>query len=93
MSSQTDFKHALRKLEFPACAKEALPRIESIIISRSKQNFAIMLISEFIFLENDVRKIPTQKSNAFSGISIDTRPFLYFSQPGPDATRNAVFLS
>lgn len=94
MSSQTDFKHSLRKLEFPACAKEALPRIESIIISRSKQNFAMALISEFVFLEMDNRKMPGGACmNSFQEFQLILVLIEYFSQPGPDATRNAVFLS
>ncbi|XP_067629686.1 integrator complex subunit 15 [Eurosta solidaginis] len=93
--SQTDVKHILRKLDFPACAKEALARIESIVSSRSKQNLAIQLISEFIFMV-DIRKGPqfaTSQLNSFQEFQLILVLIEYFSQPGPDATRNVVFLS
>ncbi|CAD6994087.1 uncharacterized protein C7orf26 homolog [Ceratitis capitata] len=98
--SQADVKHNLRKLDFPACAKEALPRIETIVVSRSKQNFAIQLISEFVFMERskdqvDIRKgpLPVSPLNSFQEFQLILVLIEYFSQPGPDATRNVVFLS
>ncbi|XP_017464867.1 PREDICTED: uncharacterized protein C7orf26 homolog [Rhagoletis zephyria] len=99
--SQADFKHSLRKLDFPACAKEALPRIESIVVSRSKQNFAIQLISEFVFMERPKDALDIRKGQPFSSVQMNSfQEFQlilvlieFFSQPGPDATRNVVFLS
>uniref|UniRef100_A0A0A1X8V8 Uncharacterized protein C7orf26 n=1 Tax=Zeugodacus cucurbitae TaxID=28588 RepID=A0A0A1X8V8_ZEUCU len=99
--SQADFKQTLRKLDFPACAKEALPRIESIVVSRNKQNFAIQLISEFVFMERPKDAVDIRKGQAFNGVQLNSfQEFQlivvlieYFSQPGPDATRNVVFLS
>ncbi|XP_013102440.2 integrator complex subunit 15 [Stomoxys calcitrans] len=101
--SQSDIKHALRKLEFPACVKEALPRIENIIIGRGKQNFIMQLISEFVFLEKtkevDVRRGQSPQSysnmqmNKIQEFQLILVLIEFFSQPGPDSTRNAVFLS
>ncbi|KAI9581303.1 uncharacterized protein C7orf26 isoform X1 [Glossina fuscipes] len=106
--NQTDIKHSLRKLEFPLCVKEVLPRIESMIINRSKPNFIMQLISEFVFLERskdvDVRRGQSQSSqspqqynnmhmNKIQEFQLILVLIEFFSQPGPDATRNAVFLS
>ncbi|XP_065354295.1 integrator complex subunit 15 [Calliphora vicina] len=101
--SQADIKHSLRKLEFPTCVKEALPRIESIIIGRGKQNFIMQLISEFVFLERskdiDVRRGQSPQSygnmhmNKIQEFQLILVLIEFFSQPGPDSTRNAVFLS
>ncbi|XP_073820513.1 integrator complex subunit 15 [Musca autumnalis] len=101
--SQSDVKHSLRKLEFPACVKEALPRIESMIIGRGKQNFIMQLISEFVFLERnkdmDVRRGQSPQTyvnmqmNKIQEFQLILVLIEYFSQPGPDSTRNAVFLS
>lgn len=103
--NQADFKNNLRKLEFPLCAIEALPKIENIVdnMSRSKQNFAMTLISEFIFLEKfkdtDFRKnanaVPflTSQMTSIQEFQLILVLIEFFSRPGPDATRNAVFLS
>ncbi|XP_037890533.1 uncharacterized protein C7orf26 isoform X2 [Glossina fuscipes] len=89
--NQTDIKHSLRKLEFPLCVKEVLPRIE-----------------KFVFLERskdvDVRRGQSQSSqspqqynnmhmNKIQEFQLILVLIEFFSQPGPDATRNAVFLS
>lgn len=87
MSSQ-EYKFALRKMEFPVCAKEALSKIENLIFntSRSKQDLMMQLISEFIFYEPNM--IPVQE---FQLVIILSK---YLSKNSlPEPTRNAVFMS
>ncbi|XP_013196979.2 integrator complex subunit 15 [Amyelois transitella] len=97
--SISDIKHSLRKYEFPACAKEALCRIEQILIGRispsSKQlDVAMDIISEFMFCETDRRGgrrgaglSPLQQLQLID-IICD-----YLSACTNETTKNTVFLS
>ncbi|EDX11237.1 GD12189 [Drosophila simulans] len=86
---------------YPTCAVEALTRLETLIASRNKQNMVMQIISEFIFLERtskdgDVRKsqaLPISQMNLFQEFQLIIALIEYFSRPGRDATRNAIFLS
>lgn len=73
---------------------------EGLIASRNKQNLAMQMISEFIFLERskdgDVRKMQTlgiSQMNIYQEFQLILALIEYFSRPGRDATRNAIFLS
>lgn len=73
---------------------------EGLIASRNKQNLAMQIISEFIFLERtkdgDVRKMQTlgiSQMNIYQEFQLILALIEYFSRPGRDATRNAIFLS
>ncbi|EDW18874.1 uncharacterized protein Dmoj_GI13473 [Drosophila mojavensis] len=101
MASVGDGKVSLRKFEYPMCAVEALTRLETLIASRNKQNLAMQIISEFIFLERakdgDVRKMQTvggiSQMNIYQEFQLILALIDYFSRPGRDDTRNAIFLS
>ncbi|XP_002028326.2 uncharacterized protein C7orf26 homolog [Drosophila persimilis] len=98
-------KGSHRKLDlkvenYPTCAVEALARIETLIASRNKQNLVMQIISEYIFLERnkdgDGRKsqsLPTSQMTLFQEFQLIITLVEYFSRPGRDATRNAIFLS
>ncbi|KAH8406233.1 hypothetical protein KR215_008842 [Drosophila sulfurigaster] len=97
MAAAVDGKLSLRKLDYPMCAVEALSRLESLIASRNKQNLVMQIISEFIFLERskdgDVRKMGISQMNIYQEFQLILALIEYFSRPGRDATRNAIFLS
>lgn len=97
--SLSDLKHSLRKYDFPICAKEALNRIEQLLVGRaapsSKQlDIAMDIIAEFIFCETDRRGgrrggglSPLQELQLIE-IMCD-----YLSACTNDTTKNTVFLS
>ncbi|XP_029707687.1 integrator complex subunit 15 [Aedes albopictus] len=101
MTSQE--RQILRKMDFPEMAREALPIIENLIIHRNKHDLAMDLIGEFVFRERredqrgggqQYQKQPVAPRLS----SIDEFQLVlvlcdFFSRPGPDATRNAVFFS
>ncbi|EDV97254.1 uncharacterized protein C7orf26 homolog [Drosophila grimshawi] len=87
--SSGDGKISLRKLDYPMCAVEALSRLEGLIASRMKQNLAMQMISEFIFLERS----KDSQMNIYQEFQLILTLIEYFSRPGRDATRNAIFLS
>lgn len=101
MTSQE--RQILRKMDFPEMAREALPIIENLIIHRNKHDLAMDLIGEFVFRERreDQRGggQQYQKQPVAPRLScIDEFQLVlvlcdFFSRPGPDATRNAVFFS
>lgn len=74
-----------------------------MIIGRGKQNIIMQLISEFVFLERskdmDVRRgqsplaYGNMQLNKIQEFQLILVLIEFFSQPGPDSTRNAVFLS
>ncbi|KAH8300387.1 hypothetical protein KR018_002384 [Drosophila ironensis] len=99
-------KATLRKLDqmldnYPTCAMEALTRLENLIASRNKQNLVMQIISEYIFLERNAKDGDGRKSQAvpisqltlFQEFQLIITLIEYFSRPGRDATRNAIFLS
>uniref|UniRef100_A0A182UMY7 Uncharacterized protein n=2 Tax=Anopheles merus TaxID=30066 RepID=A0A182UMY7_ANOME len=100
MTSQE--RSMLRKSEFPDMARDALAIIENLIINRNKHDMAMDLIAEFVFRE---RRDEPARGGQFAKQSAQPRlsPIEefqlvlvlcdFFSRPGPDATRNAVFLS
>ncbi|XP_026762548.2 integrator complex subunit 15 [Galleria mellonella] len=97
--SLSDIKHSLKKYEFPVSAKEALIRIEQILVGRAgtsnKQvDGAIEIISEFVFCETDRRSgrrsgglTPLQQLQLID-IICD-----YLSSCTNESTKNTVFLS
>ncbi|XP_053698555.1 integrator complex subunit 15 [Sabethes cyaneus] len=101
MSNQE--RQLLRKKEFPDTARDALPIIENLIINRNKHDAAMDLIAEFVFRERkDDQRNPQQypKQLQFTSRLSSIEEFQlvlvlcnFFSRPGPDATRNAVFFS
>ncbi|BFF98701.1 uncharacterized protein DMAD_06785 [Drosophila madeirensis] len=104
-SSENSGKGSHRKLDlkaenYPACAVEALTRLETLIASRNKQNLVMQIISEYIFLERnkdgDGRKsqsLPISQMTLCQEFQLIIALIEYFSRPGRDATRNAIFLS
>ncbi|XP_038104857.1 uncharacterized protein C7orf26 homolog [Culex quinquefasciatus] len=101
MSSQE--RQILRKMDFPDMAREALPLIENLLINRNKHDIAMDLIAEFVFRERKEdhtrSQAQFQKHPAMPRLSsIEEFQLVlvlceYFSRPGPDATRNAIFFS
>ncbi|KAI5633293.1 hypothetical protein NE865_13996 [Phthorimaea operculella] len=99
--SVNEIKHAVRMLEFPQSAREALIRIEQVLVGRtasgsSKQlDIARDLIAEFVFCETDRHR------NRRSGPGLNPLQELqlidvicdYLSACTNDATKNSVFLS
>ncbi|CAG4963151.1 unnamed protein product [Colias eurytheme] len=97
--SLSDLKHTLRKYEFPASAKEALFKIEQLLIGRSaptsKQlDIAMDITSEFIFCETDRRGTrrgsglnPLQELQLIDIISD------YLAACTSETTKNTIFLS
>lgn len=89
-----DVKQALRKLDFPYCAREALCRIEILCCRPGKQvDLQMDLISEFVFGEIEKRK----KRNMTMAIQelqlIEIMSDFFQSPGGTPAVRNALFLS
>ncbi|XP_029677605.1 uncharacterized protein C7orf26 homolog isoform X1 [Formica exsecta] len=89
-----DVKQALRKLDFPYCAREALCRIEILCCRPGKQvDLQMDLISEFVFGEIEKRK----KRNMTMAIQelqlIEITSDFFQSPGGTPAVRNALFLS
>ncbi|CAH0398943.1 unnamed protein product [Chilo suppressalis] len=97
--SLTDLKHQLRKFDFPVCAKEALNRIEQLLVGRvapsNKQlDIAMDIIAEFVFCEVDRRSgrrtagiTPLQELQLIDIICE------YLSACVNDTTKNTIFLS
>ncbi|XP_075979172.1 integrator complex subunit 15 [Anticarsia gemmatalis] len=95
----SDIKHSLRKYEFPICAKEALGRIEQLLVGRAAPSnkhldIAMDVISEFVFCESDRRGgrrggglSPLQELQLIE-IMCD-----YLSACTNETTKNTVFLS
>lgn len=94
-------KHALRKLEFPFCAREALSRIEQLctqpggpVFNVRQADLASELINEFIFCEMDRRGGKRRKLTCIQELQLLEVLCDYLSYPGGnEATRNAVFMS
>ncbi|KAL0822157.1 hypothetical protein ABMA28_004288 [Loxostege sticticalis] len=99
MMSISDLKHALRKYEFPACAKEALIRIEQLLVGRAapstkQMDIAMDIIAEFVFCETDRRGgrrsvgiSPLQELQLIDVICE------YISACASETTKNTIFLS
>ncbi|XP_066582812.1 integrator complex subunit 15 [Prorops nasuta] len=92
--SSNDIKQALRKLDFPFCARDALIRIEILCSRPGKQvDLQMDLISEFVFGEIDKRK-KRNKTTAIQELQlIEVLCEFFQSTGGSPAVRNAVFLS
>lgn len=92
--SATDIKQALRKLDYPLCAKEALYRIEMLCSRPGKQmDLQIDLMTEFVFGEIERRR----KRNVPAAIQelqlIEVLSDFFQNPGGSPAVRNALFLS
>ncbi|CAH0730087.1 unnamed protein product, partial [Brenthis ino] len=95
--SLSELKHTLRKHEFPACAKEALIKIEQLLVGRaaptSKQlDIAMELISEFVFCETD-RRGNRRGLNPLQELQLIDIICDYISACTNDTTKNTIFLS
>ncbi|XP_032520436.2 integrator complex subunit 15 isoform X1 [Danaus plexippus] len=96
--SASDLKHTLRKFEFPACAKEALIKIEQLLVGRaaptSKQlDIAMDIISEFVFCETDRRSNPRRGLNPLQELQLIDIICDYLCACTNDTTKNTIFLS
>ncbi|XP_068618574.1 integrator complex subunit 15 [Battus philenor] len=97
--SFSDLKHSLRKLEFPACAKEALLKIEQLLVGRaaptSKQmDNAMEIISEFVFCEADRRGGRRGAGlNPLQELQLIDIICDYLSACNNETTKNTLFLS
>ncbi|XP_049874268.1 integrator complex subunit 15 [Pectinophora gossypiella] len=97
--SISDMKHNLRMLEFPQSAKEALIRIEQLLVGRtapsSKQlDIAMDIISEFVFCEADRRGSRRGAGlNSLQELQLIDIICDYLSSCTNDTTKNTVFLS
>jgi hypothetical protein len=67
--------------------------LENLINSRNKQDVAMELISEFIFAENRAKQRHAIDISLLEEFELVVILCEFFSKPGPDSTRNAVFLS
>ncbi|XP_045450741.1 uncharacterized protein C7orf26 [Melitaea cinxia] len=95
--SLSDLKHSLRKYEFPGCAKEALIKIEQLLVGRaapsSKQlDIAMDIISEFVFCETD-RRGNRRGLNPLQELQLIDIICDYLSACTNDTTKNTIFLS
>lgn len=95
--NNAEFKKAMRKFDFPQCAKEALARVENLCASKKNQDHCMDIIAEYIFLEK--KWSDARKNSAAMGLTVFQEFHLvlvfaeFFSRPGRDVTRNTVFLS
>ncbi|XP_043467734.1 uncharacterized protein C7orf26 homolog [Leptopilina heterotoma] len=92
--SASDIKQALRKLDYPICAKEALYRIEMLCSRPGKQmDLQMDLMTEFVFGEIERRR----KRNVPAAIQelqlIEVLSDFFQNPGGSPAVRNALFLS
>lgn len=92
------FQFKLNNILFPptfVSYKKIKKTTESLVISRKNQDHCLELIAEYVFLEKKVRK--DFSNNIYLTLLQEFQLVVvlgeYFSRPGPDATRNAVFLS
>lgn len=68
---------------------------EALCTSKKNQDRCLDIVAECIFLEkrSDLRKTTTIGLNVFQEFQLVLAFAEFFSRPGPDVTRNAVFLS
>ncbi|XP_023937679.1 integrator complex subunit 15 [Bicyclus anynana] len=95
--SFSDLKHSLRKYDFPACAKEALIKIEMLLVGRAaptnKQlDVAMDIISEFVFCETD-RRGNRRGLNPLQELQLIDIICDYISACTNETTKNTIFLS
>ncbi|XP_046752967.1 uncharacterized protein C7orf26 homolog [Diprion similis] len=92
--STNEFIQALRKLDFPLCAREALCKIEMLCARPGKQmDLQMDLISEFVFGEIERRKKRMTPSAIQELQLVEVLSDFFQSPGGSPAVRNAVFLS
>ncbi|XP_012232321.1 integrator complex subunit 15 [Linepithema humile] len=92
--SGNDIRQALRKLDFPYCAREALCRIEILCCRPGKQvDLQMDLISEFVFGEIERRKKRNMSIAILELQLIEIISDFFQSPGGSPAVRNALFLS
>ncbi|XP_072947402.1 integrator complex subunit 15 [Epargyreus clarus] len=96
--SVSDIKHTLRKFEFPLCAKEALLKIEQLLLGRTaptnKQlDVAMDIISEFVFCETDRRGNRRNTGlNPLQELQLIDIICDYISSCTNETTKNTIFL-
>lgn len=68
---------------------------EALCTSKKNQDRCLEIVAEYIFLEkkSDLRKSTVTGLNVFQEFQLVLTFAEFFSRPGPDVTRNAVFLS
>ncbi|KAK9707662.1 protein of unknown function (DUF4507) [Popillia japonica] len=95
--SVQETKISLRKIEFPACAKEALSRISQLICRRgpslSQMDLALDLMAEFVFCEIDKRGNKLPPLNPIKELQLLDILFEYFNGNIKEVFKNTVFLS
>ncbi|XP_063221178.1 integrator complex subunit 15 isoform X2 [Bacillus rossius redtenbacheri] len=97
-ASASELKHTLRKADFPACAREALDRIEQLCIAsdtgRNAKNMEIAtdIMTEFVFCETDRRGSRRRELQLLEALSDYFKPS-FSGGLSSDATRHAVFAS
>lgn len=102
-SAFTEIKHSLRKIEFPSCVKESLNTIEKLCLnshglgrtqSIKQTDFAMELITEFVFCEVDRRGYKKRKLSAINELLLLEVLCDYLSHPSTNEVwRNSIFMS
>lgn len=102
-SAFTEIKHSLRKLEFPLCIKESLKTIEKLCVSSQslvraqsikQTDYAMELITEFVFYEVDRRGNKRKKMPAIQELMLLEILCDYLSRPNfTEVWRNSIFMS
>ncbi|KAG8296903.1 uncharacterized protein C7orf26 homolog isoform X2 [Homalodisca vitripennis] len=102
-SAFTEIKHSLRKLDFPSCVKESLKTIEKLCLSShglgrtqsiKQTDFAMELITEFVFCEVDRRGFKKRKLSAIQELLLLEVLCDYLSHPNiNEVWRNSIFMS
>ncbi|KAK7868870.1 hypothetical protein R5R35_014194 [Gryllus longicercus] len=101
--SSSDLKHALRKTDFPFCAREALTRIEQIYApnamgrppSNKQIDLAAEVMAEFVFCEADRRGSRKRRLSCIQELQLLEVLCDYFTYSGAsnEPARNAVFMA
>lgn len=101
--SSSEWKHLLRKTDFPFCAREALVRVEQMCATQSTGrtpvakhvDLVVEIISEFIFCEVDRRGGRKRRLNCIQELQLLEVLCDYFSYSGnsSETIRNMVFMS
>lgn len=68
---------------------------EALCTSKKNQDRCLEIVAEYMFLEkrSDLKKTTIIGLNVFQEFQLVLAFAEFFSRPGPDVTRNAVFLS
>lgn len=98
--SGTELKSALRKSEFPFCAREALSRVEQLIQNTNRPpsikhlDLAMDLMAEFIFCEIERRGGKRKKLSCIQELQLleVLCDYFTFRRGNSDTTRNSIFM-